>query len=426
MKKPAKAPETAVNQRFALLQNRERQAARSALVALARPPPVLQPQPQPQPDPEAHNENRFDALIMADGDDPAYSSNKEVVNPPANRRDYYCSITYQEQNLREEANWRVVLQKVFHNFMTCCHQTYQWCDQNLWNQDLNPDCKCKDWQKQTVVIDTIDFESQKTLSVKLCDCTSDLVQLVRLGYMGSSPSSPQTAFSIRLLRFLHILWKHSGIRLQYFTETMDKYLDPQNSLFVVLGTDETRDLRCCFPAAVDAYREMLRMEDELASLALWLTPLDVLAGNCPPCFGPKVTGKRADKPDHIFCLDPNLQQQRHLSASAAWRGDTGVLPLLFLSPANVLSWKTKMEPVNQKTNPEQPVDDVVMRTCRACDETGLMGMACCHDNLLKFINIVQSGERGYYPLAMLDWILQILYDIGCNLEKSIIKVNHQA
>ncbi|KAH9813942.1 hypothetical protein DFH28DRAFT_895812, partial [Melampsora americana] len=78
------------------------------------------------------------------------------------------------------------------------------------------------------------------------------------------------------------------------------------------------------------------------------------------------------------------------------------------------------------------------QTWRACDETGLMGMACRHDNLLKFINIVQCGERGYYPLAMIDWILQsttdnngnvprfgVLYDIGCNLEKSIIKVNHQ-
>ncbi|KAH9813941.1 hypothetical protein DFH28DRAFT_895634, partial [Melampsora americana] len=202
---------------------------------------------------------------------------------------------------------------------------------------------------------------RKKISVKLCDCTSDLVQLVCLGYMGSSPSSPRTAFSIRLLRFHHILWKHSGIRLQAFTETMDEYLDPRNPLFVVLGSDETRDLRRCFSAAVDAYREMLRMEDELASSALRLTPLDVLAGNCPPCFGPKVTGKRADEPDHIVCLNANFQQWRHLSASAAWRGDTGVLPSLFLSPANVLSWKTKMEPVNQRSNPEQPVDDVVVR-----------------------------------------------------------------
>lgn len=46
-----------------------------------------------------------------------------------------------------------------------------------------------------------------------------------------------------------------------------------------------------------------------------------------------------------------------------------------------------------------------------------------------------SSERGNYPLAMIDWIIKaadrdpeahmkfgILYDIGCNLEKSINKV----
>lgn len=33
------------------------------------------------------------------------------------------------------------------------------------------------------------------------------------------------------------------------------------------------------------------------------------------------------------------------------------------------------------------------QTWRGCDETGLMGLACRHDHLLKFINIVQTGER---------------------------------
>lgn len=86
------------------------------------------------------------------------------------------------------------------------------------------------------------------------------------------------------------------------------------------------------------------MEEDLTVSALRLNAQDVLAHNCPCCFGPNVAGKRPEEPDHIICLDANFQQRRHLAASAAWRGSTGVLPSLFLSPETVSIWKSKVEP----------------------------------------------------------------------------------
>ncbi|KAH9817981.1 hypothetical protein DFH28DRAFT_1081037 [Melampsora americana] len=433
-------PTPALVGRFNTVQEREAQASQAALLALNNP---ITPVQQPEAAAKA-NEPMFDALMRADGDDPARSSDDEPNILPVDRTQYYQSRTYQERTLVEEAHWRAIFPTLFIAFMPCSQDTYQWCDIKLWNRDFNLPCKCRDWQKRRVSVDTFDLLGRKKLMVEVCDCTSDLVRLVRLGYMGTAPLRPQTAFSIRLLRFHHILWKYSGVRLATFTDAMDEYLDPRNPLFMVPGGDQTRDLRRCFSAAVDAYREMLRIEDEMASAALQLTPLEVLATSCPSCFGPKVPGKRPDKPDNIICLDANFQQRRHLAASAAWRGDTGVLPSVFLSPVEVLSWKTKLDSANQRK-------DVVVDPCsaqhtaandvrggqtwRGCDETGLMGMACRHDVLLKFINIVQSGERGYYPLAMLDWILRttthegetrrfgVLYDIGCSMEKGIIKRN---
>lgn len=80
----------------------------------------------------------------------------------------------------------------------------------------------------------------------VCDCTSHLVTLLRLGYMGSSPIHPRTAFAIRLLRFHHILWKYSSVRLASFTEAIDEYLDPRNPLFLVPGTDQVNDLQVSY------------------------------------------------------------------------------------------------------------------------------------------------------------------------------------
>ncbi|KAH9823830.1 hypothetical protein DFH28DRAFT_859921, partial [Melampsora americana] len=74
-------------------------------------------------------------------------------------------------------------------------------------------------------------------------------------------------------------------------------------------------------------------------------------------------------------------------------------------------------------------------TLKASNKTYLIGMACQHDHVLNFVNVFQSGEHQYYILSMIDNLIQnvnepgirkkragILYDIGCTLEKSIIKV----
>ncbi|KAH9808041.1 hypothetical protein DFH28DRAFT_911528 [Melampsora americana] len=363
-----------------------------------------------------------------------------------NRSQYYRSVTYQECTLRKEANWRAVIPALFKTFLPCSRMTFQWGHPNLWNHDWNVDCKCRDWQKRQVTVDTIDIIGRTKLSLYSCDCTSDLIRLVNMGYIGTTPTQPRTAVSIRLLRFHHILWKYSSLRLAPFVDSLDEYLDAKNAIFFIQGSDQV-NLRKCFSEAVDVYREMIRLEEEMTTRALKLSALDELANNCPSCFGPKIPGSRDAEPDLVVCLDANFQQRRHLAASAAWRGDTGVLPSLFISPADVKVWKDRMALTDSRSHGAEPVIDPCSaqhtaandtrgrQTWRGCDETGLMGMACRHDHLLKFINLVQSGERGYYPLAMLDWILRktvkgdndvprfgILYDIGCNMEKSIIKV----
>lgn len=126
-------------------------------------------------------------------------------------------------------------------------------------------------------------------------------------------------------------------------------LSDSNTDKLSLSWCKNRDLRIRFSAAVDAYREMLRLEDELAARALRLTPMDKLACNCPPCYGPKVPGKRADEPDAIICMDGNFQQRRHAAASATWRGESGVVPSLFISPDLVKMWKDKMENLPRRT-----------------------------------------------------------------------------
>jgi hypothetical protein len=65
-------------------------------------------------------------------------------------------------------------------------------------------------------------------------------------------------------------------------------------------------------------------------------------------------------------------------------------------------------------------------------DTGLMALICRHDRILFMVNLQDPGERQYNALALIkrlfselpsQWQLGILYDIGCQLHKSIVKVS---
>ena len=65
-------------------------------------------------------------------------------------------------------------------------------------------------------------------------------------------------------------------------------------------------------------------------------------------------------------------------------------------------------------------------------DTGLMAMLCRHDRVLFMANVTTAGEKQYYAVALLHalfhelpawWKAGILYDIGCNLHRSTVKVS---
>ncbi|EGG12580.1 uncharacterized protein MELLADRAFT_86739 [Melampsora larici-populina 98AG31] len=301
-----------------------------------------------------------DLQMTADMNDVDRVDNGTVIHPPGVRSAYFKGVTYRERTLNEEAHWKAAIPDIFKAFMICSFKTKQWRNEEMWNRDLNPQCNCPSWKRSVVEVDAVDLTSRKKITLETCKCVSDLVRLVRKGYIGGTPVRPQTAFSIRLLAFHHAIWKYCTVQLAPFVEAVDEFLDAGNPIFLIKGTEQSCNCRKIFSAAVDAYREMLRLEDETASKALLLSPMDNLATNCPPCFGPKVPGKRANEPDFIVCLDGNFQHRRHEGASASWRGESGVLPLLFISPELINTWKIKMEPPPRRLGAKKKEADEVI------------------------------------------------------------------
>lgn len=154
----------------------------------------------------------------------------------------------------------------------------------------------------------------------------------------------------------------------------------------------------------------------------------------------------------IVCIDANFAQKRRKTAAAdapfAFAGTR------FANDAEVAHMEREVEtkrarrPRARTKGTSARLDDAVLDECEqsflAAQEkmtkasvnyyadTGLMAVLCRHDRVLFLVNMTSPGERQYYALTLLrklmrelpeDWRVGVLYDIACQLSRSIEKVS---
>ncbi|KAH9814973.1 hypothetical protein DFH28DRAFT_1221503 [Melampsora americana] len=413
-------------------------ALREALAGDAHPPPVLKMSPSPgSPLPG-----------------PDFKMNDIIHNnhPDLNVYLPYINVGFDEgRRQKEEEQWKLKHDSMFPVFLSCKFKTKDWADPNLALKDWKPSCNCR---LQPRTVDVLDILSRSQVEINFCACSpNDQVRLLQAGYIGGSPQTPRAAISIRLVRTYHILWKHCTQRYKPFSEALNEILDPAFPLLVDEEHKQVTHWNRQISQAVDAYRAMLTMEENSTVIALELSVLAEMACTCPACFGPGVSKLPNGEPDVVVCMDCNFQQRRHLAASVERTLPT--YPSLFIPPERVESMRQKMEATDTATAQKAAAEMVDPCTqahtaandvrgkkdWKGNDETGIAGMGCRHDQILRFINIVQSGEKAMYPHTLIEWILEataytdqddngkdgqkvaILYDIGCNIRKGIDRRN---
>jgi len=152
----------------------------------------------------------------------------------------------------------------------------------------------------------------------------------------------------------------------------------------------------------------------------------------------------------IVCVDANFSQRRRHS-----RHPDPVDPhpdTHFLSVDDVESMKRAVEharPSDSRPNakpwatlPDDTLDDcekaftaaqghIAKSSNKIFADTALMALLCRHDRPLFLVNMTTAGERQYYALALIkalfrhlpdDWVIGLLYDVACQLERSMRKV----
>ena len=173
----------------------------------------------------------------------------------------------------------------------------------------------------------------------------------------------------------------------------------------------------------------------------------ILVQRCPACFGGQDFGRSLDSGGDVHvAMDGNFHHRHRRSA-----GDCPPFydPIYFL-PKSQVDEVGKRINAARKHPPRQykvAVPDEAVDQCETSyeaadgkkqkaamdsfDDTGIMALICRHDIPLFFANIDTPGEQQKYSVALIEHFFSliplrcnvvILYDIGCVLARSLMKV----
>ncbi|KAG1847699.1 hypothetical protein F4604DRAFT_1687955 [Suillus subluteus] len=197
-------------------------------------------------------------------------------------------------------------------------------------------------------------------------------------------------------------------------------------------------------------------------------PSTYLSSHCPLCFGGSNWQQHRDPNtmvDCIVCIDACFTQKcSNNPRNGIMQDPPNPTATVFIPERDV---KVMEDHVNDcrgggtgtRKRPRQPVEEVpdgyedgmripvsVLDGCsesivvadekrekastRFFADTGLMALLCRHNRVLWLINMTSAGEKQYYSLALVkrlfehlppNMLVRLLYDIGCQLERSCRK-----
>ncbi|PLW33701.1 hypothetical protein PCASD_10315 [Puccinia coronata f. sp. avenae] len=397
---------------------------------------------------EAHGDSnpddfhREDIITYTTTEEDAYNNPDWITLDDGYESDEFDhAVRSEREKWRQEAkkyNWNTIINSLHAYYMDLKIRTDNWTDNKAYGDYTK--CTCPDDAIKCRVIDLVDVYAQRRTEFDFCKCTSDPLRLLQRGFIAASPVKPQTAFSLPLLAFHNALWNHGHVGAQPFTLAITEWLEPRLVRLFARKKKHARHMRKPFSSAVDLYRKLEKMSDELVFSALELTPQQILASeSCAACFGPQPPNHHvysdSTQDKLIVCLDGNFQHRHHIKASRDY--EPLETPRIFLPSSEFTEMRAIIRAKEIELCPPAKADRCAdshkaaddkrnESTWKGCDDTGLMGCCCRHDAAIYVGNIYKSDEQRCLPVAMIKRLLTdceanrrigVLYDIGCSLDK---------
>ncbi|OAV86744.1 hypothetical protein PTTG_03001 [Puccinia triticina 1-1 BBBD Race 1] len=324
---------------------------------------------------------------------------------------------YAIQKEKLSAAWKSVEKSMTAAYYTCQYRT-------------------QNWTSSLEYLDPLDKYQSPAQKIEFCLCIPDPVRLLYHGYFAASPTKPRTAFAIPLVQLYQSLWYETAVPYTSFIKGLVCHQETRarKPLLARSRLGNPRELRTPFSQAIDIYSRIQILQKDLLNVALQMQEKDFWASKCPSCFGPEKPDEvsQADDAYAIIAMDGNFQHRHHHFASNDVPTESDY-PSIFIPPSQINNHEVQLESTEGDSaglrstcsDSHKAANDVRNSSSwDKFDDTGLFGSCCRHDIPLKLTNIEGTGEKLYYPVSILDNILNafpskkigVLYDIGCHLD----------
>jgi hypothetical protein len=137
-------------------------------------------------------------------------------------------------------NWNKIIPQLHGVYMWLKMKTGNWTFNNSFDSFEDKFCSCDQFSYRDIdfvdlmcmsstyfhiillctMTDTWSNPAQKRIKQKFCKCLPDVVRLLTMGYIASSPICPRTAFSVRLLHFHNLAWQWCNVATFPFTNML--------------------------------------------------------------------------------------------------------------------------------------------------------------------------------------------------------------
>ncbi|KIK40552.1 hypothetical protein CY34DRAFT_24782 [Suillus luteus UH-Slu-Lm8-n1] len=303
----------------------------------------------------------------------------------------------------------------------------------LWHSDPHApsDPNCGTWNLK--VVDTF-YADNVSLTIASTD-RFVASALVRHGVIPCSPISPSVAISIDALE----LYRVARLCNPHFS--IQAYV---KSICDLHGTIFHRYLSRQFSIAFDLYLHIRTRVNSLIDIALGRNAVDWHLKNTCPCCTYELEDDAPMSFKLLYTMDSNDSLKRVsrqlMGADGDRTGPSIELPTTqrvndnrYLLCDYVNSWANAAE-AEGPTDDENPCaghwknmdEEKTKKTWGVYDETGIFIAVCRHGFYLLIADMVQSGERAKYPLAVVAKLLNSFgaglgggYDIGCQFKTTL-------
>ncbi|KIJ12672.1 hypothetical protein PAXINDRAFT_14434 [Paxillus involutus ATCC 200175] len=266
------------------------------------------------------------------------------------------------------------------------------------------------------------FDRVEQIILCTCACASAPSQLMAMGLFGCALITPSLTVDLRLLQFVKTLFERGyGLTTQ---DNLRRRFSNTYHWYIVLVMHNKELVSGIINASSshhehetsDSKEEEGGAHEDAKDPQQLQYPSDYLRSHCPLCFGgPSET---------VTQMEVHVEHCQSKGKECGWR---------------VLRPSEDEDRVEEGMRVPALVLDGCGESFVAADEKrekasthffadmGLMALLCWHDCVLWLVNMTSTGEKQHYALALIQQLTQhipdnmrvgLLYDIGCQLERS--------